>query len=94
MNFYLNKMKYTATKMNEYSATINKDSATTSQFIGELTQAYLDDAEGTDTLLKAYPELKQAVLDNVDAYQKQQEAIQSNIDFANYICQCFKKRRI
>ena len=60
-------------------ATTNLSQAEASQenFINLLTQGYIANNEVTKLLLDAYPELQQKVLNNVEAYKKEQEAIKA-----------------
>ena len=60
-------------------ATIKLSQAEASQdnFINLLTQGYVANNEVTNLLLAAYPELKAAVIGNVEAYKKEQEAIEA-----------------
>lgn len=59
-------------------ATTNLSQAEASQenFINLLTQGYVANNEATKLLLDAYPELEQKVLNNVEAYEKEQKEIE------------------
>ena len=44
------------------------------QFVNQLTVGYLNNDDAAKLLLATYPEIQQKVLDNVDAYKKEQKA--------------------
>lgn len=73
-------------------ATTNLSQAEASQenFINLLTQGYITNNEVTKLLLDAYPELKAAVIGNVEAYKKEQEAIEAEKKATEDAAEAFK----
>lgn len=62
------------------------------EFINLLTQGYLDENEATKLLLDAYPELKEKVLDNVDAYKAEVEAKEESKVITNELGELQKEK--
>ena len=62
----------------EATTNLSKAEASQENFINLLTQGYVANNEVTKLLLDAYPELEQKVLDSVEAYEKEQKALEAN----------------
>jgi hypothetical protein len=61
----------------EANANLAQAEANQEEFVNLLTQGYVAENEAVGLLLDAYPELEQKVINNVEAYNKEQEAIKN-----------------
>ena len=62
----------------EATTNLSQAEASEENFINLLTQGYITNNAATKLLLDTYPELEQKVLDNVEAYEKEQKALEAN----------------
>jgi len=75
------KRKKAAEDLNEATSKLTQAESTEAQFVNTLTQSYIDNELATEQILQAYPELKQAVLDNVDAVKAENKATEDASKF-------------
>ncbi|MFA7206519.1 MAG: hypothetical protein WC102_09345, partial [Saccharofermentanales bacterium] len=74
----------------EANTNLAQAEANQADFVNLLTQGYVANNEVTNLLLDAYPELKAAVIGNVEAYKKEQEAIEAEKKATEDASEAFK----